>query len=143
MSRRRDQTQAGSAAVEAAIGVPVFLLLVSLAFLGGRLAVAHQAVQSAASEGARLASLARTAPEARAAAAAGAHATLAGHAIACSTSRVTVDTGGFAVAVGLPAAVEVTVSCAVPLAHFGFPGTTGARVVTATMSSALDTYRGR
>ena len=67
MSRRRDQTQAGSAAVEAAIGVPVFLLLVSLAFLGGRLAITHQAVQSAASEGARLASLARTAPEARAA----------------------------------------------------------------------------
>jgi len=50
----------GSATVEAVIGVPAFLLLLGLLIVGGRVAIAHQVVQSAASDAARAASIART-----------------------------------------------------------------------------------
>lgn len=141
--RRAPRTDAGSATVEAVIGVPVFLLLVSLAVFGGRLAITHQAVQSAANDAARAASLARTAPAARQAAERSAAASLSNQQIDCRTTGVTVDTRGFQVAVGVPAAVHVTVSCAVPLDSYGFPGAPDTRLVTATMSSPLDTFRAR
>ena len=51
--RRRPET--GSAAIEAAVGLPAFMLLVALVLLGGRLAIATQAVQASASEAARVA----------------------------------------------------------------------------------------
>ena len=50
----------GSATIEAAIGVPAFMLFVLLIIAGGRIAIAHQAVQAAAADAARAASLART-----------------------------------------------------------------------------------
>jgi len=50
-------SERGSASVEAAIGVPAFLLLVGLLVLGGRTAIAQQAVQAAASDGVPVAAL--------------------------------------------------------------------------------------
>ena len=55
----------GSASLEAAIIVPAFGLFVALIVLGGRTALAHQVVQSAASDAARSASLERTVSAAR------------------------------------------------------------------------------
>ena len=55
----------GSAAVEAVIGVPAFALFVGLIIFGGRTAMTHGAVESAAADGARTASIARTSQEAR------------------------------------------------------------------------------
>lgn len=55
----------GSAAIEAAIGLPAFILFVGLIIAGGRLALAHQALQSAASDAARSASIARDAGDAK------------------------------------------------------------------------------
>ncbi len=43
----------GSASVEVVLGLPVFLLLIGLVILGGRTAIATQAVQAAASDAAR------------------------------------------------------------------------------------------
>ena len=60
---RRDER--GSAAIEAAIGVPAFALFVGLIIFGGRTASTHEALQSAAADGARSASLARDAQTAR------------------------------------------------------------------------------
>jgi Flp pilus assembly protein TadG len=48
---RRDER--GSAALEAAIGVPAFALFVGLVIFGGRTATTHQALQSAAADAAR------------------------------------------------------------------------------------------
>lgn len=134
--------QAGSAAVEVVIGVPAFILLVSLVLLGGRLAITHQAVQSAASDAARAASLSRTASAARAAATQAAHASLDNQQVRCAATQVAVDANGFLTPAGTPASVSVAVSCTVRLGDLGLPGES-TRVVTATMSSPLDTYRGR
>ena len=62
---RPTRDERGSATVEAVIGVPAFLLLIALLVLGGRIAIAHQVVQAAASDAARAASIARTAASAR------------------------------------------------------------------------------
>jgi len=46
--------------IEAVIGVPAFMLFVALIVFAGRVAIAHQGVQSAAADAARSASIART-----------------------------------------------------------------------------------
>ena len=53
------------------------------------------------------------------------------------------DTRAFALPVGQPGAVEVTVRCAVPLADLLLPGVPGTVLVEAQASSTLDRYRGR
>ena len=58
----------GSAAIEAAVAGPAMVLLILLVVFGGRVALAHHAVQDTAADTARAASLARTQPEARSAA---------------------------------------------------------------------------
>lgn len=140
---RRSDPEAGSATVEAVIGVPVFLVLVSVIILGGRLAIAHQVVQSAAADAARAASIARTHYEARADASAAAHSSLDNQGLECASTAVTVDTSAFASRVGTDAMVTASVSCGVNLSDLGIPGLSGTRNVTASMSSPLDTYRER
>lgn len=61
-ARRRDER--GSVAIEAAIGVPAFGLFVAMIILGGRVEIANQAVDAAAYEAARAASIERTQSEA-------------------------------------------------------------------------------
>jgi Flp pilus assembly protein TadG len=133
----------GSAAIETTIGVPAFLLFVALIIGAGRIAIARQAVEAAATEGARSASIARTQPVADHDAATSAAATLANQQLQCATTRVLVDTSGFAKPVGTPAAVTVTVTCVVNLSDVAIPGLPGTLPITATMTSPLDTYRGR
>lgn len=133
----------GSAVVEAAVGAPAFLLFVALIVLAGRVAIAHQAVESAANEAARTASIARTQSEADHDATAAAASTLESQDLRCVRSQVTVDTTGFAAPVGTPASVTATVRCTVNLSDLSLPGVPGSRTVTATMSSPIDTYRER
>ena len=81
----------GSAAVEAAVGVPAFVLFVGLIIFGGRTATTHSAVESAAADAARTASIARTASEATSEAKAAAQASLANQDIHCLNVTVSVD----------------------------------------------------
>ena len=60
IATKGSRNERGSAVVEAAIGVPAFLLFVLLLVAGGRIAIAEQAVQASASEAARAASISRT-----------------------------------------------------------------------------------
>jgi len=136
-------SERGSASVEAAIGVPAFLLLVGLLVLGGRTAIAQQAVHAAASDAARAASIARTVSTARADASSAAHTSLTNQHLDCATTTVTVDTAAFGTPVGTPGQVSATVTCALRLDDIGMPGIAGTKTITATMSSPLDTYRGR
>lgn len=136
---RRDR---GSAAIETAVAVPAFMLFVGLIIAGGRLAAAHQAVQSAATEAARTASIARTAAVASPQAATAASRSLAEQNVQCVRSNVSVDVTQFSVPVGQPARTSATVTCAVDLSSL-LPFLTGSRDVAATMTSPIDTYRQR
>lgn len=137
--RRRDER--GSAAIEAVIGVPAFGLFVGLIIFGGRTASTDEALQSAAAEGARSASLARDAQTARSQAREAAIASITNQQIGCSGVSVTVDTSDFTKQPGVPGTVEVTVSCRLELSDLSVPGVPGSRVMRASMSSPLDTWR--
>jgi Flp pilus assembly protein TadG len=138
---RRDER--GSAAIEAAIGVPAFALFVGLVIFGGRTATTHQALQSAAADAARSASLARNADVARVDARRAATSSITNQKIGCSAIDVAVDTSDFDKQPGVPGSVNVTVSCQLDLSDLAVPGVPGSRVMRATMSSPIDTGRER
>lgn len=137
------RNERGSAAIEAAIGVPAFLLFVALIIGAGRVAIARQAVEAAAAEAARSASIERTQSAAARTAADAAAATLSNQQLQCLSTVVAVDTSGFAVPVGTPASVSATVTCVVNLGDISVPGLPGSLTITETVTSPLDTYRGR
>lgn len=138
---RRDER--GSAAIEAAIGVPAFALFVGLIIFGGRTATTHEALQSAAADAARSASLARNAEVARVDAREAATASITNQKIGCADINVDIDTTDFNKQPGVPGSVNVTVSCRLDLSDLALPGVPGSRVMRATMSSPLDTWRER
>lgn len=142
--RLHDRTgEHGSAAIEAVIGISAFVMLGSLVIAGGRVAITHQAVESAAAQAARQASITRAAPEAGAAATAAAGASLANQDVPCVSQGVVVDTSGFVSAPGVAAQVSATVTCTVDLSDVALPGVPGRMEIQSTMTSPIDTYRER
>lgn len=141
MTSKRNER--GSAALEAVIAIPAFLLFVALVIAAGRIAMARQGVQAAAAEASRQASIARTAGEALAKAQAGGQQTLADQGLQCVHVTVDLDTSGFAVPVGTPASVSATVTCQVDLSGVAIPGLPGSLTIESTVYSPLDTFRGR
>lgn len=139
----RHREESGSASIEAVIGVPAFVLLVGLIIFGGRTATTHEAVQSAAADAARTASIARNATDAGQQARTAARESLANQHVHCLTIQVHVRTGGFSVPVGRPASVAVSVECRLNLSDLSVPGVPGSRVIRATMTSPIDTWRAR
>lgn len=133
----------GSATVEAVIGVPALMLFVGLIIFGGRTTITHAAVESAATDAARSASIARTSTTAKDDAAAAARASLANQDIDCRSVTVTVDVSDFTKQVGEPGSVSATVECLLDLADLSVPGVPGSRLIKATVSSPLDTWRER
>lgn len=142
-ARRAAGDDRGSAVLELVVLAPGLLLFIGLVVFAGRMAIAKQSIAQAADEASRTASIARTQPEAERAAAAAARATLDQQSLQCLSTTVSVDTTGFARPVGTPATITTTVSCVVRLSDLAMPGLGGSRTVTATASSALDTYRER
>jgi Flp pilus assembly protein TadG len=141
--RRGDRpSDEGSTVVEVVILAPALALFLGLIVAGGRLAVAHQAVEAAAAQAARAASIARTQDQALTAAQQAATSALGSQGLNCLASAVSIDVAGFATPAGTPASVGATVTCQVPLADT-LPGLPGSFGVTATVRSALDTYRER
>lgn len=140
---QRVRDERGAAAVEAVIGVPVFMLLILLAAMGGRVALAHQVVQTAAADAARAASIARSASQATSDGIAAGRASLANQNLTSTSTRIRVNTSGFGAPVGSPSQVSATITCQVALADLGLPGAPKSRTITATMTSPLDTYRER
>lgn len=138
-SRHRDE-RGSVVAVEAAILLPVLMLVVGLVIVLGREALAEQAVGSAAASAARAASLERTISEARTAATLTAAAGLRESGIACSSQSVSVEAAGIDSPAGVPAAVTVTIACTV-IHDVTLPGFPASSSVTATRSSPVDTYR--
>ena len=139
---RNTGTDKGAASLEVTIAAPVILMIVLLVALGGRTALAKIAVTDAAWEAARAASIARTPARARSEATSAALNYLRQQNLRCQSLNVSVDTSGFAVPVGQPASVRVTVSCPLDLSGISLPGLSS-RTLTAESISPLDTYRER
>ena len=140
MNNKRDER--GSAAIEAVVVGPAVVLLLGLVIFGGRVALAHQTVQSVAADTARAASLERTTSRARTAATTAAEVGLRQQ-LPCSTHELQLDLNGFRVPPGTPAAVSAHVTCRVSLSDLALPGLPGDITIQATMTSPLDTYRAR
>ena len=133
----------GSAAIEAAVGLPAFALFVGLIIFGGRTATTHSAVEAAAADAARSASIVRTATEAKADAKAAAQSSLANQEIHCLSVTVSVDVSDFSKTVGQGGSVSATVECLLDLGDLSVPGVPGSRLIKATSTSPLDTFRER
>lgn len=133
----------GSTTLELVVWAPGLLLIVALLTVAGRVNGANAAVEQAATDAARTASIARTSSAAQTAATASAQATLAGQGLQCTGTIVTVDTAGFAAPPGQPATVTATVTCPVRLADLAVPGLPGTRTVRHAVVSSLDTFRER
>ncbi|NKS56229.1 pilus assembly protein [Rhodococcus hoagii] len=141
--RRLHREDRGSAALELVIVTPVFLLFIALVIVGGRVGLAHFAVEHAAQEAARAASLARTAPLARTAADDAVGAALTTRGLDCESTSVDVDTAGFNFLPGTKSDVTVTVTCRFDIGNMTLRGMTGTRDISASATSPIDTYRER
>lgn len=138
----RSDREAGNAPLELIILAPIVIALIGLMIGAGRTTMAQGAVDAAARDAARQASLARTEAGAQAAAQLSAGAELAQDGLHC-TPQVLPLLGQFGAPLGQPASVSVTVSCTVSLSDLFVPGMPGSKTLTATFSSPLDPYRGR
>ncbi|MBV6762647.1 TadE/TadG family type IV pilus assembly protein [Rhodococcus opacus] len=143
LRRRWTKDDRGANTLELVILTPAFLLLIGVIIVGGIIAQAHMKVQHAASEAARAASLARTALQAAPKAQIAAHDDLAAKGLTCVTLNVNTDTSAFRTRPGVDSQISATVTCTVSLDVLGITGITGARTITHTASSPLDTYRER
>jgi Flp pilus assembly protein TadG len=138
-----DLTDRGSASLELAILGPALLLLLGLVIAAGRIAVSGGAIEAAARDAARQASIARDPAAAATSARAAALDTLAEQDLRCATLMVRVDTAGFTAPVGASAQVTARVSCVVALADLAVPGLPGTKTLQASFASPLDSYRER
>ena len=144
MTRRASaRRQRGSASIELAVLTPAILAMFAMVIIAGRVNMARQAMEAAAFDAARAASLSRTAGEAQTQAAAAANATLDAQGLSCTDLTVVVLTGGFGVPVGQPATVTVNVACQASFGDVALPGMPGSATLTASFTSPLDTYRSR
>ncbi|MFJ6196709.1 TadE family protein [Micromonospora sp. NPDC092111] len=146
----------GSVSVEVAVLAPAFLTLVVLAGVVGRVAVADQAVEAAAHDAARAASISRNASTAESAARNAARQQLDWRGLNCtgapqvsvwgstlSSDHTSLGTA-FGRPLGEPVSVWVRVTCTVSFADIRFPGLSpGTKRVEATFASPLDRYRSR
>lgn len=133
----------GSISLEFVILAPVFVLIVMGLIFTGRVALAQQAVDGAAADGARSASIARTQGEASSAASSTVQSRLGEQGLSCVPVSVSANTAAFGSRPGDAGTVTVTVSCRVDLSDLSAPGIPGSKVLTSTKSSPLDTFRER
>ncbi|MCW5951435.1 MAG: pilus assembly protein [Propionibacteriaceae bacterium] len=133
----------GAAAVELALIVPILVLLLGVVVGGARVWLARTTVEQLAAGAARAGSLARTPGEAVAAAESLVRTHSSTDGLRCLELGVDVDARGLANPPGVPAQVEVRVSCAVGLTDLIVPGWPGQLTVSASGLSVVDTYRGR
>jgi hypothetical protein len=137
------RSDAGNAALELVVLAPVLLAILGLVIAAGRTSIAEGAVNAAARDAARQASIALNPYAAQAAGQASARAALHADGLDCHP-EVTIDVADFASQPGTIAPpVVATVTCAVPLASLYLPGLPGVRTISATFSSPLDVYRSR
>ncbi len=133
--------------IEMAIALPLLLTLLVSAMVVGRTANAVSAVEMAAYDGARTASLARDGDTARTEVAASVHDSLQRQGYSCARPPRVVVTGvpedPWSTPAGTPASVVVEVSCQVSYLDISVPGMAAGRTVTRHFVSPIDRYRAR
>jgi Flp pilus assembly protein TadG len=137
---RREGRERGSATLEAVIIVPALLLFAALVVGAGRVALARQAIELAAWEAVRAASIERTLDAAGAAANRAASASLAAEGLNCGLSTA-LDAPVLSWTAPETGEVSVTVTCVIPLGDLAVPGLPGAVTLSATAASPFDTFR--
>ncbi|WP_422737746.1 TadE/TadG family type IV pilus assembly protein [Micromonospora sp. WMMD729] len=147
----------GSVSIEVAVLAPAFIALMVLAGVAGRSAVAAEAVDAAAHDAARAASISRTAADGQEQARKAAQEQLDWHGLNCDgtpTLRFSGSVGGditgfdkaYSSALGQAATVTVTVECRVSFRDLrlnAIPGMPTENRVEASFTSPLDRYRSR
>lgn len=133
MSRRTDE--AGVAAVEFVIWVPILLIVLSVAVVGGRVAKADLELHGVARAAARAASAQRSGPAAAGAAQAAAQASLATSGVTCHDYTLSLTPGG-------PGGADrAHLVCVVPLDGIDFIGAGPSKTMSADVSSPVDEFR--
>ncbi|MEV4117629.1 TadE/TadG family type IV pilus assembly protein [Micromonospora sp. NPDC049645] len=147
----------GSVSIEVAVLAPAFIALMVLAGVVGRSAVAAEALDAAAHDAARAASISRDSGTARKAALEAAQKQLDWHGLACANDLKPTFTGKvggkdsnfddvFSSTVGTDATVTVTISCVVSFQDITLsilPTMVSQKLISASFTSPLDRYRGR
>jgi Flp pilus assembly protein TadG len=131
----------GSVTLELVIFAPALIIMLLFVIAAGRIAQAHQAVEAAARDAARQASIARDPASARINALSSARSTLSHEGLSCP-AQVSLDTSGFSRPVGTPATVTAHVTCTVHFADLALadiPTTT----IKASFASPIDPYRSK
>lgn len=139
----RNGVERGSVGVEAAIAGPAMIVLMAVMIFAGRMMMTSGAVEQAAVDAARAASLERTAAAASSTAESMAEQTLMAQGLNCTSANVHVDTSGFKSSPGQAANVTATVTCVLDLSDLTIPGIPGSKTITADAVSPLDVYRER
>lgn len=133
--------ECGSQAVEFTILAPVLLLVIGVLIVGGRIALAGNALESAAVSAAREATLAGAGEAARERAAVAAREWMerAGHPCAALSAVVTEQ----AAQGHSPALTHVTISCSLDMGDLALPGLERARQLEASATSPADAFKER
>lgn len=138
----RASPDAGNAPLELIILAPILLFLIGLVIAAGRTSLAQGAVDAAARDAARQASISLSPAAARLAAVSSAREALLADGLHCDPV-IGLDLRGFGAPLGQPAQVSATVTCTVRLSDLLVPGVPGSRRLRAVFTSPLDPYRAR
>ncbi|WP_406280863.1 TadE/TadG family type IV pilus assembly protein [Embleya sp. NBC_00896] len=139
--RGRPKGDGGSFPLEAAILTPVIIAFLCLVIAFGRTTLAGNAVDAAAKEGAREASIARDPGDAQALAEGAAARSLRQDGLGCKSLQVVARYDRKEI--GEVGSVVVTVNCTVSLSDIAFPGMPGSKTMTGKFTSVVDRYRER
>ncbi|MEU8166294.1 TadE/TadG family type IV pilus assembly protein [Micromonospora sp. NPDC049004] len=147
----------GSVSIEVAVLAPAFIALMVLAGVAGRSAVAAEAVDAAAHDAARAASISRNATDGEKEARNAAQQQLDWHGLNCADTptlnfegsvggKITSFKDAYGSALGENATVTVTVECRVSFQDLrlnAVPGMPSENRIEASFTSPLDRYRSR
>lgn len=133
----------GALSLEAIILTPALILVLLLVLAFGRISSAGNAVDTAARNAARAASLERTGAAASSSGEQMARDVLSRQGLNCTSTSVAVSTDGFSLPLGEPASTTATVRCTVRLSDIGLPGLPGAKTMTSSFTSSIDSHRQR
>lgn len=132
------RSERGMAVVEYMLLFPLFVLILELIVVGGRVAATHADVQSAAREAARQASLAAGPSSAAGVISPTADASLASKGASCTSNTARFGAGTNYIQGG---AVEVEVTCVVSLSDIDLLSVPGSITVTRTAVEPIEKYR--
>ena len=137
------KTERGTVSVEAALLIPVLVLVAAVAMAGWRVWWAGAQVQAAAEAAARAASVAGSAGQAHQAVGAVVEADLRTAGLHCADLTVQEDLAAAAGPAGTPGTVRVSITCTVTLDDLLVPGLPGSIIVRGDASETVDVFRRR